>query len=138
MTRLVKIIDNKYVHIEEYRNPNICFNTNEYSDFEDYCTLRKTFDPFRMFYENQQLKKQLEQYQEEVCILDMRTDENIKLINQQKEFIKYLEDYIKEMEEEIGNSMTEPYKKSHTIRRNVYQEILQKYKEIIGENKDEQ
>jgi hypothetical protein len=42
--------------------------------------------------ENQELKKQLEQYQEEVCILDMRTDENIKYKNQQKEFIKYLED----------------------------------------------
>ncbi len=56
MIRLVKIIDNKYVQIEEYRNPNICFNTNEYSDFEDYCTLRETFDPFEMFYENQELE----------------------------------------------------------------------------------
>lgn len=56
MIRLVKIIDNKYVQIEEYRNPNICFNTNEYSNFEDYCTLRETFDPFEMFYENQELE----------------------------------------------------------------------------------
>lgn len=31
--------------------------------------------------ENQKLKKQVEQYQEEVCILDMRTDENIKYKN---------------------------------------------------------
>ena len=60
MTKLVKIVDNKYVQIEEYRNPNICFNTNEYDNFEDYCTLRETFDPFEMFYENQELKKQLE------------------------------------------------------------------------------
>lgn len=59
MSRLVKIVDNKYVQIEEYRNPNICFNTSEYDDFEDYCTLRETFDPFEMFYENQELKKQL-------------------------------------------------------------------------------
>lgn len=49
--------------------------------------------------ENQELKKQLEQYQEEVCILDMRTDENIKYKNQQKEFIKYLEDVIDDVEE---------------------------------------
>ena len=55
MSRLVKIVDNKYVQIEEYKSPNICFNTNEYDDFEDYCTLRKTFE---MFYENQELKKQ--------------------------------------------------------------------------------
>lgn len=56
MSRLVKIVDNNYVQIEEYKNPNICFNTNEYDNFEDYCTLRKTFDPFKMFYENQKLK----------------------------------------------------------------------------------
>jgi len=105
--------------------------------------------------ENQELKKQLEEYQlqninlrEDIMVrkiafpnklikdktfynlYDMPTYE--ELLAQQKEFIKYLEDYIKEMEEEIGNSMTEPYKKSHTIRRNVYQEILQKYKKIIG------
>ena len=59
MSRLVKIVDNKYVQIEEHKSPNICFNTNEYDDFEDYCTLRETFDPFEMFYENQGLKKQL-------------------------------------------------------------------------------
>ena len=57
MSRLVKIVDNKYVQIEEYRNPNICFNTIEYDNFEDYCTLRETFDPFEMFYENQKYKE---------------------------------------------------------------------------------
>lgn len=63
MSRLVKIVDNKYVQIEEYKNPNICFNTNEYDDFENYCTLRETFEPFELFYENQGLKKQLEEYE---------------------------------------------------------------------------
>ena len=62
MSRLVKIVNNKYVQIEEYKNPNICFNTNEYDNFEDYCTLRETFDPFEIFYENQELKKQLEEW----------------------------------------------------------------------------
>lgn len=57
MTKLVKIVDNKYVQIEEHLSPNICFNTNEYDDFEDYCTLRETFDPFEMFYENQKYKE---------------------------------------------------------------------------------
>lgn len=57
MTKLVKIVDSKYVQIEEYRNPNICFNTIEYDNFEDYCTLRETFDPFEMFYENQKYKE---------------------------------------------------------------------------------
>ena len=59
MSRLVKIVDNKYVQIEEYRNPNICFNTNEYEDIEDYYILRQTFDPFKIFYENQELKEEV-------------------------------------------------------------------------------
>ena len=71
--------------------------------------------------ENQQLKKQLEQYQEEVCILDMRTDENIKLINQQKEFIKYLENMLDD-ENDIFS----------VVR---VKDVLQKYKEIIGDDK---
>lgn len=60
MSRLVKIVNNKYVQIEEYKNPNICFNTNEYDNFEDYCTLRETFDPFEIFYENQELKERID------------------------------------------------------------------------------
>lgn len=83
---------------------------------------------------NQELKKRLEEYKYSHSCSFVDTCKNVKIanFNQQKEFIEYLEDYIKEMEEEIGNSMTEPYKKSHIIRRNVYQEILQKYKSIIG------
>jgi hypothetical protein len=74
-------------------------------------------------YQNKKLKKQLEQYQEEVCILDMRTDENIKYKNQQKEFIKYLEDESKEIYRDGG------------LRQNIFRQILQKYKEITGEIK---
>lgn len=143
MTRLVKIIDNKYVQIEEYRNPNICFNTNEYSDFEDYCTLRETFNPFEMFYENQELKKQLKEYQlqninlrEDIMIqkiafpsklikdktfydlYDMPTYE--ELLVQQKEFINYLED------------------NWNTTQDIWYIKILQKYKEIIGASNEKE
>ena len=69
-----------------------------------------------------ELKKQVEQYQEEVCILDMRTDENIKLINQQKEFIKYLEDMLDD-ENDIFS----------VVR---VKDVLQKYKEIAGVSDD--
>lgn len=127
MSRLVKIVDNKYVQIEEYKNPNICFNTNEYEDIEDYCTLRETFDPFEMFYENQELKKQLEETDRKLFLtkneLDMREKSIDNKLNQQKEFIKWLEDYLnlfdyRDIEEQAGYDMLE--------------EILQKYKEIIG------
>lgn len=59
-------------------------------------------------------------------------NENQKLVNQQKEFMNWLEEQIKDMGEEIGNSITKPYKEGHIIRRNVYQEILSKHKETIG------
>lgn len=111
MSRLVKIVDNKYVQIEECRNPNICFNTSEYDDFEDYCTLRETFDPFEMFYENQELKKQLYE-------LGGVDEFNKHLLTQQKEFVKYLE------------SMLDDENDIFSVVR--VKDVLQKYKEIIG------
>ena len=85
MSRLVKIVDNKYVQIEECRNPNICFNTSEYDDFEDYCTLRETFDPFEMFYENQELKEKLDKYEnpEDMTLYSMWCTEKVKDENKQ-------------------------------------------------------
>lgn len=113
--------------------------------------------------ENDKLKKQLEQYQEEVCILDMRTDENIKLIkenhdlkkqldkykgshycsfidickstkianyNQQKEFIKYLESKI------VGCEIISDSLFNNNKKMKVYKEILQKYKELVGDIND--
>lgn len=147
MTRLVKIVDNKYVQIEEYRNPNICFDTNEYSDFENYCTLRETFDPFRMFYENkklqeqllsntlqlEELKKQLEKKQNPLQGIFAQVNDDMLLRNcgamqseideyktQQKEFIKWLEDIINTY---IYSNLDD------------YKNVLQKYKEIIGDDK---
>lgn len=91
---------------------------------------------YKKKYENKELKEELEETDRKLFLTKNELDMRQKCIDnkliQQQEFMKYLEDYIKEMEEEIGNSMTEPYKKSHTIRRNVYQEILQKYKEIVN------
>ena len=83
MSRLVKIVDSKYVQIEEHRNPNICFNTIEYDNFEDYCTLRETFDPFEMFYENQELKDLIDtilnfSFFKEECPLNLSFEDNSK------------------------------------------------------------
>lgn len=92
--------------------------------------------------ENQELNKQLEEinkfkfsYKKDQTKIPpiIRKQKDVEIIknleNQQKEFIEYLEEQIKDMEEEIGNSITKPYKESHIIRKNVYQEILSKYKE---------
>lgn len=87
--------------------------------------------------ENQELKKQLEEYKKDIEDLDnqnQRAFKNMQLnqlktcnmIKQQKEFIKWLENYInlfdkKDIYEE-GSCDT-------------IEEILQKYKEIIGDDK---
>lgn len=151
MSRLVKIVNNKYVQIEEYKNPNICFNTNEYDNFEDYCTLRETFDPFEIFYENQELKKQLEDANEQISylrrsierkeerIIDLQyeripyTNEYVdKLLNQQKKFIEYLEYLIKQNETVVEVSKYGLPKNCSKLLIDFYKEILSKYKEIIG------
>lgn len=95
---------------------------------EEFTSLRK---------ENQELKKQIEQYQEEVCILDMRTDENIKLINQQKEFINYLEDLIKFYKNRDSYMVADILGSYdlNNIELELLEEILQKYKSIIGDDK---
>ena len=46
-----------------------------------------------------------------------------KLKNQQKEFIKYLEDESKEIYRDGG------------LRQNIFKQVLQKYKSIIGDDK---
>lgn len=84
--------------------------------------------------EIRRLKKQVEQYQEEVCILDMRTDENIKLINQQKEFIKYLEDEINKWNYNY-DSYNYEYEVEEPTAEELANKILQKYKSIIGDDK---
>ena len=92
--------------------------------------------------ENQELKKQLEEYQKDIKDLDnqnKRAFENMQLnqlkvcnmIKQQKEFMKYLENYMKQMVDDYGSFK---YDKTSVTsgEYKAYKEILQKYKEIIG------
>lgn len=87
--------------------------------------------------ENQELKKQVEEYQKDIKDLDnqnKRAFENMQLnqlkvcnmIKQQKEFIKYLEDEI----ERKRKNATCMFEYNDTVLP--LKEILKKYKEIIG------
>lgn len=91
--------------------------------------------------ENQELKKQLEEYQKDIKDLDnqnKRAFENMQLnqlkvcnmIKQQKEFIKWLENGI----EKVKNTefLDERIQRAGLI---AYNRCLQKYKEIIGDDK---
>lgn len=86
--------------------------------------------------ENQELKKQLEN-NSKINVADHKyastcEDKVIILENQQKEFIKYLEDEIKELQK------TKETELDYDILRDVipellaFKDVLQKYKETIG------
>lgn len=89
--------------------------------------------------ENQDLKKQLENKYEKVGTLtsELLYEENTKLINQQKEFINYLQKEINQYTthiEAIDSVCTSIYSSDYDnskIKLAIYKEILQKYKEII-------
>lgn len=96
--------------------------------------------------ENQELKKQLEDmtlcrdiasgHREEV------QDREAILLNQQKEFISYLEDEINKLKEQIKNY--DIWHEAGTdinfliLKKQFYLEILKKYKEIIGESNEKE
>ena len=126
MSRLVKIVNNKYVQIEEYKNPNICFNTNEYDNFEDYCTLRETFDPFEIFYENQELKERIE-------YLERSNNRREDTILEQRKEISDLEDNWNKLKEFLKQ---ENYKNEDFWCINLV-EVLEKMHELEGSDSDE-
>lgn len=82
--------------------------------------------------ENQELKKQLEDKEDYINKLQATKDKldkwDYENAMQQKEFINYLEDLIKKHEAAVETSK---------LLIDFYKGILQKYKSIIGENKDE-
>lgn len=84
--------------------------------------------------DNAELKKQLEEYKYSHSCSFIDTCKNVKIANyeQQQEFIKYLEDYINSLKKEYGNYVNDDYSEEYG-RYYTAKEILQKYKEIIGE-----
>lgn len=108
--------------------------------------------------EKKELKKQLEEKENIACDWKDSCLENAGKIEileiQQKEFINYLEDEINICDGFLDNIKSDLQEISYGVRsanktyittrikeyetaHKVYKEILQKYKEIIGENKDE-
>ena len=87
--------------------------------------------------EHEKLKKQIETYEIEGYKQNEELDKmsfNIrKYKTQQKEFIKYMNDIIEDLETE---DVDDEEMKGYLIQRiNTFKEILQKYKDIIGDDK---
>ena len=98
---------------------------SEVYDYID-CTHRNT----ELLKENQELKRQLENYKK--LGFKYLQDNNNNLETQQKEFIEYLEDLIKQNETVVEVSKYGLPKNCSKLLIDFYKEILSKYKSIIG------
>ncbi len=128
----------------QLRGTTHCFDDEEHNRLKEEITnLSKDVDMWNakyndMFDENKELKKQLENcYCNRMdCsgrIKDSKVYDSLvqKVETQQKEFIDWLEDEIKKQKEDIfANSFIDLYIKRIKILK--IEEILNKYKEIIG------
>lgn len=79
--------------------------------------------------DNQELKEQLEAVKQ---VAKDHLKKEIELKIQQKEFIEWLEKEIKETREKWGNALTNESLLDVAMTVAAYEEILSKYKEIIG------
>ena len=101
--------------------------------------LNKIPDYNDLLKENKELKKQLEEINKMIKKCGFVNIEQVMLnycglLTQQKEFIKYMNDIIKELEAE---DVDDEDLRGYIIQRiGVFKEILQKYKEIIGVSDD--
>ena len=141
MGNVFRVINsNGDIEITMYRKANAVFKTNEYNETDNICTYKETINIFDLLQENYELKSQLkgtthcfdeeehEKLKKQLEELKEEKQEWINLLamfkNQQKEFIKYLENEIKIYSNTYMGEMLKELK-----------EILQKYKEIIGDDK---
>lgn len=119
----------QYIEKDEiYQNykQNKLMNSN---DFDKFC-IQHCKDIEELLEENQELKKQLKpDYYTKGLEGTLKEYQEImtKFYTQQKEFIKYLEDGIEN--EKYCYLASSPIDR---CRKDIYEEILQKYKEIIG------
>lgn len=119
-------------------------NSNGYIDYTDVIKILTTDD---LFIENQKLKKQLEEYiraefkakdeleKQRQEYQDVYKDVRIEIKsykNQQKEFIEYLEDKLCVINNLLNTEQDEAKVYYLIVRRTAFDEILSKYKEIIG------
>ena len=151
-TELIVIEENNYLKFGEYLNDMQCDDTanklslddleyvkklqqenkilRENAEHNDKVVDKVNWENMLLKKENQDLKKQLENYKK--LGFKYLQDKNNNLENQQKEFIEYLEDLIKQNETVVEVSKYRLPKNCSKLLIDFYKEILQKYKEIIG------
>ena len=117
------------------------YNSKKLLTANDYVELNKNNEILMIYNqtllkENKELKKQLEEITDYYCeasnIKWKRAKRIIELKTQQKEFINYLEDEIKELQKIKETELDYDILKDVITQLLDYKEILQKYKETIG------
>lgn len=92
------------------------------------------FDYVKRLQEENKILKENAEHNDKV--VDKVNWENMLLKNQQKEFIKYLEDEKDRLIKETSHYYIDSFDRQHSVNETIYDEvdmILQKYKSIIGE-----
>jgi len=118
-----------------------CFDEKEHKRLSEQLELLTSkLDEYDLIVdERNQLKQQLKEKNIEYFRLSKENNEYVIKLHEyktrQKEFIKYLEDYINSLKKEYGNYVNDNYSEEYG-RYYAAKEILQKYKSIIGENND--
>lgn len=153
MGSIFRVINsNGDIEVSEYKKANAIFQTNEYSELEEVCIHKEVINVFDLLKENQELKKRVEEYKKKLMIvtkaeikeidkntfvgMDYFQDKCINYETHQKEFIKWLEKkqfFLRDEISELTLGMCNT--NFQDIKIKVYQEVLQKYKQIIGDDK---
>lgn len=121
-----KNIDEVMYYLNYWYNEEDAYSINRYLSLKDFNYISNKY---------QELKKQLEATNEMIEKCGFVNIEQVMLnycglLSQQKEFIKYMNDIIKDLEME---DVADEELKGYLIQRiDTFKEILQKYKEIIG------
>lgn len=135
--------------LEQLQQENQELKEQNKKEFADYIKFKKEqYDEYlekinKLIKENQELKKQLEN-NSKINVSDHKyastcEDKVIILETQQKEFIKYLEDEKDRLARECSNIYEDSLGHTRLVNADIFDEvneILQKYKSIIGD-KDE-
>ena len=117
---------NKYIDLID---KGYCSDCNELNCIDNFPHAKITHAIRELQQENQELKKQFEKKYSKIGTLtnEVLYEENTKLINQQKEFIKWLE--------AMNRMYQNEYKDIDAAEH--YNCVLKKYKEIIGDKENE-
>lgn len=103
-------------------------NSNGYIEYTEVIKVLTIDD---LFIENQELKKHLKELEEHSAnAINKQVARGINLINQQKEFIEYLEDYIDVLKDQQDGIEGLDIAEEHVLMN--LEEVLSKYKEISG------